>query len=115
MSEFTATYSPDDNKLRLYASSRLEEALYKRVRGAGFIWAPKQELFVAPMWTPDREDLLIELAGEVGDEDTSLVDRAEERAEQAALRPEADSWEELPAGTFSGTNVRAVLLTMGAE
>jgi phospholipid N-methyltransferase len=79
---FTATYSPDDNKLRLYASSRLEPDLYARVRAAGFIWAPKQDLFVAPMWTPGREDLLIEIAGQIDDEDGSLVDRAEERAER---------------------------------
>src|SRR5712692_5172186 len=79
---FTATYSPDDNKLRLYASSRLDKDLYARVRAAGFIWAPKQDLFVAPMWTPERADLLEELAGEIGDEDTSLVDRAEDRADR---------------------------------
>jgi hypothetical protein len=79
---YTATYSPDDNKLRLYASSRLPKELYERVRAAGFIWAPKQDLFVAPMWTTDREDLLIELCGEIGDEDTSLVDRAEQRADR---------------------------------
>lgn len=82
ISSFTATYSPEDNKLRLYALSRLPKDLYERVRAAGFIWAPKQELFVAPMWTPEREDLLIELAGEIGDEDTGLVDRAEQRAER---------------------------------
>ena len=34
------------------------------------------------MWTPSREDLLIELAGEIKDEYRSLVDRAEERAER---------------------------------
>jgi phospholipid N-methyltransferase len=79
---FTATYSPDDDKLRLYAASRLEPELYARVKAAGFRWAPKQELFVAPCWTPEREDLLLELAGEVGDEDASLVDRAEERADR---------------------------------
>jgi protein-L-isoaspartate O-methyltransferase len=79
---YTATYSPDDNKLRLYASARLPADIYERVRAAGFIWAPKQDLFVAPMWTPTREDLLIELAGEIDDEDTSLVARAEERAER---------------------------------
>ena len=80
---YTATYSPEDNKLRLYSSARLDRELYARVRGAGFIYAPKQELFVAPMWTPEREDLLIELCGEIDDEDTSLVERAEER--QTAL------------------------------
>lgn len=82
MSHYTATYSPDDNKLRLYASSRLDEETYQRVKAAGFIWAPKQGLFVAPMWTPDREDLLIDLAGEIEDEDKSLVERQEERAER---------------------------------
>jgi hypothetical protein len=79
---YTATYSPDDNKLRLYSSIRLDRDFYARVRGAGFIYAPKQELFVAPMWTPEREDLLIELCGEIDDEDTSLVERAEERADR---------------------------------
>jgi protein-L-isoaspartate O-methyltransferase len=79
---YSATYSPEDNKLRLSSISRLPKELYERVRAAGFIWAPKQEIFVAPMWTPDREDLLIELCGEIGDEDTSLVDRQEQRAER---------------------------------
>lgn len=82
MNRFTATYSPEDNKLRLSSASRLEPALYLKVKEAGFRWAPKQEVFVAPMWTPEREDLLLELAGEVGDEDTSLADRAEQRAER---------------------------------
>jgi phospholipid N-methyltransferase len=77
-----ATYSPDDNKLRLYSSTRLDAETYQRVKAAGFIWAPKQGLFVAPMWTPSREDLLIELCGEIGDEDTTLAERAEERAER---------------------------------
>jgi protein-L-isoaspartate O-methyltransferase len=34
------------------------------------------------MWTPTREDLCIELAGEIGDEDTTLVERAEAKAER---------------------------------
>ncbi|WP_371765530.1 DUF3560 domain-containing protein [Massilia sp.] len=82
MIELTATYSPEDNKLRLYASAKLDDDTYQRVKAAGFSWAPKQGLFYAPMWTPVREDLLLELCGEIGDEDTSLVDRAEERAER---------------------------------
>src|SRR5687768_15685860 len=77
-----ATYSPDDNKLRLYSMGRLDRETYDRVKAAGFKWAPKQELFVAPMWTPAREDLLIELCGEIEDEDKSLVERAEERADR---------------------------------
>jgi predicted RNA methylase len=66
----------------LYPTERLDPDTYQRVKAAGFIWAPKQELFVAPMWTPARADLLAELCGDIGDEDTSLVDRAEERAER---------------------------------
>ena len=77
-----ATYSPDDNKLRLYSVSRLDAETYARVKAAGFAYAPRQQLFVAPKWTPNREDLLTELCGEIGDEDTSLVDRAEERADR---------------------------------
>jgi phospholipid N-methyltransferase len=79
---YTATYSPDDNKLRFYSSTRLDSSTYQRVKAAGFRWAPKQDVFVAPMWTPEREDLLLELCGEIGDEDTSLVERAEHRAER---------------------------------
>ena len=82
MSNYTGTYSPDDNKLRLYASSRLDKETYNRVHSAGFRWAPKQELFVAPMWTPEREDLLLDLCGEIDDEDKSLTERQEERSER---------------------------------
>jgi protein-L-isoaspartate O-methyltransferase len=78
----TATYSPEDNKLRLYSTSRLDSVDYDRVKRAGFKWAPRQELFVAPAWTPAREDLLIELCGSIDDEDTSLVQRAEERSDR---------------------------------
>lgn len=78
----TATYSPEDNKLRLYADYRLDAETYQRVRAAGFKWAPKQQLFVAPAWTPQREDLLLDLCGEVGDEDYSPEERAADRAER---------------------------------
>lgn len=77
-----ATYSPEDNKLRLYPACRLDAETYARVKAAGFKWAPKQELFVAPMWTPQREDLLIELCGEIGDEDYSPEERSADRAER---------------------------------
>ena len=78
----TATYSPEDNKLRIYPFERLDSATYARVKAAGYKWAPKQELFVAPMWTPEREDLALELCGDIEDEDKSLVERQEERAER---------------------------------
>lgn len=79
-----ATYSPEDNKLRLYPSSRLPRELYERVREAGFIWAGKQELFVAPSWTPQREDFLLELCEEIEAEDYSPEERAADRAERFA-------------------------------
>ena len=72
----TATYSPEDNKIRITPFARLDKDVYERLRAAGFIWAPKQGVFVAPMWTPGRADLAEELCGELGDEDTTLVERA---------------------------------------
>ncbi|AMK24713.1 methyltransferase type 11 [Rhizorhabdus wittichii DC-6] len=82
MTSFTATYSPEDNKIRIYASSRLDAETYAQVKEAGFKWAPKQELFVAPRWTPQREDLAIELAGEIEAEEMTLAERAAMKAER---------------------------------
>jgi protein-L-isoaspartate O-methyltransferase len=78
----SATYSPEDNKIRIYPFARLSATDYQRVKAAGFAWAPKQELFVAPAWSPSREDFAREMCGEIGDEDTSLVERAEAKAER---------------------------------
>lgn len=76
-----ATYSPEDNKLRLYPAERLDSELYARVKDAGFGWAPKQQLFYAH-WSPKREDLCIELASTIEPEDTTMVERAEAKAER---------------------------------
>lgn len=78
----TATYSPEDNKIRLYSTTRLDSETYARVKEAGFAWAPKQELFVAPKWTPQREDLAMELAGEIEPEEMTVAERAELKAER---------------------------------
>lgn len=75
-----ATYSVEDNKLRLYSTTRLDKETYDRIKALGFKWAPKQELFVAPKWTPQREDICIELAGEIEPEETTLAERAEAKA-----------------------------------
>jgi len=77
-----ATYSPEDNKLRLYSDCRLDAETYAEIKAEGFRWAPKQDLFVAPAWTPSRADILTGLCGEIGDEDTSLTDRQDARAER---------------------------------
>ena len=81
MTTYSATYSAEDDKIRLRASARLDAETYARVKAAGFGWAPKQDLFYA-VWTPAREDLAIELAGDIEDESTSLEDRAAQRAER---------------------------------
>lgn len=78
----SATYSPEDNKIRLYASARLDAETFERVKAAGFHWAPKQELFVAPKWTPEREDLALELAGEIEPEEMTIAERATIKAER---------------------------------
>lgn len=80
MSDINATYSPEDNKIRLYPSRRLDAETFERVKAAGFRWAPRQELFVAPKWTPEREDLATELAGEIEPEEMTLAERAEIKA-----------------------------------
>ena len=81
MTTFDASYDCSDDKLRLRASSRLDAETYAKVKAAGFSWAPKQDLFYA-IWSPGREDLLLELAGDIEDESTSLEDRAAQRAER---------------------------------
>lgn len=80
--QITATYSPEDNKLRLYASARLDAETYARVKAAGYVWAPKQGLFVAPAWSVSREDLAIELAGEIEPEEMTIAERAQAKAER---------------------------------
>jgi hypothetical protein len=78
----TATYSPEDNKIRLYPSERLDAETFQKVKEAGFKWAPRQELFVAPKWTCAREDLAIALAGEIEPEEMTLAERAQEKADR---------------------------------
>lgn len=82
MPKFTATYSPEDNKLRLYVENneRLDEETYAKVKEAGFTYAPIQKLFVAGRWTPKREDLCIELAGEIHAEESTMAERAVAKA-----------------------------------
>lgn len=82
--EFSATYDPDDNKLRFRAEDRLSPELYALANSHGFKWAPLQKLFVAPAWSPAREDFLIELAGTIEPEETTLTERAEAKAERLA-------------------------------
>lgn len=79
----TATYSPEDDKLRLYPRARLDAETYAEVKAHGFRWAPKQELFFA-VWTVAREDLMLKLAGDIEPESMTLAERAELKAERLA-------------------------------
>jgi len=83
MAETYATYSLEDDKLRLYPAARLDDEIYARVKSVGLVWAPKQECFYQ-VWSPGREDLCLELAGDIEDEDSTLADRAEARAARFA-------------------------------
>lgn len=83
--DHVATYSPEDNKLRIYPGQRLDDELgerYQEFKAAGYKWAAKQECFVCPKWTPTAEDWALELAGEIGDEDYSCEERSADRAER---------------------------------
>lgn len=82
----TATYSPEDNKLRIYPDGeRLDDLLgdeYADFKRAGYKWAAKQECFVCPRWTPTAEDWALRLCGEIDDEDYSPEERSADRAER---------------------------------
>jgi hypothetical protein len=95
-----ATYSPEDNKIRLYPSERLEQTAYEKVSKAGFKWAPAQKLFVAPKWTPQREDLALELAGEILPEEMSLEERSVNRSERFASTSERKAFKAEQSETY---------------
>ena len=85
-----ATYSPEDNKLRLYIG-RVPREEYEALRREGWKALHKQREdghgdFVAT-WTPDREDTArsyLEEGEDIGDEDYSPEERAADRAERFA-------------------------------
>lgn len=77
----TATYSAEDNKIRIYLSRRLSAEDYAPIKKAGFQSAPKQGCVFA-VWSPEREDLALELAGEIVPEETTMAERAEAKAER---------------------------------
>lgn len=77
-----ATYSPEDNKLRLYPDWTDGEFDKEEAKKLGFKWASKQECYVKPKWSPRAEDYLLTLVDEIEDEDYSPVERAVDRAER---------------------------------
>lgn len=78
----TATYCPEDNKLRLYVG-RVPRDEYEKLRAQGWTCTPKQDCQFVATWTPEREDTALEYSdGILEDEDQSPQDRAADRAER---------------------------------
>lgn len=82
--DFNATYSPEDNKLRLYADVRIDQEDWLEMKGQGWRWAPKQELFYA-LWSVNREDFCLALAGDILPEEMTMVERAEAKADRLLI------------------------------
>lgn len=77
------TYSPQDDKLRVYFVSRQSDETLAPLKEAGFRWAGAQECWHAH-WSPSRVDAALEATGAdaIDDEPTTLEDRAAVRAER---------------------------------
>ncbi len=83
----TATYCPEDNKLRLYIG-RVPRDEYETLRAEGWTALHKQREagkgdFVAT-WTPERRDRCFQYADAIEDEDAGPAERAADRAERFA-------------------------------
>lgn len=76
-----ATYSPEDNKLRLYVG-RVPRDEYEKLRADGWTSTPKQSCDFVATWTPTRRDTALEYADIIEDEDQGPEDRAADRAER---------------------------------
>lgn len=82
MVDYSATYSVENNTIYLTASERDTTEMFERLKAAGFQWIRGSNRFRAAGWSPAKMDLALELAGDVEDDDMSLEERAEARAER---------------------------------
>ena len=88
----TATYCPEDNKLRLTIGDgspdcRVERCTYLWLRKLKFTSTPKQDCSFVATWSIAAEDACLAMIDEhddIGDEDTPPQERAEQRAERFA-------------------------------
>lgn len=122
-----ATYSPEDNKLRLYVG-RVPRAEYEALRADGWTSTPKQGDFLtmaglgsfdAIAMNPPfhmRADIrhILHAASMLRPGATMAALCLAGPHREKELRPLADTWEEIPAGAFrrEGTNVPTILLTI---
>ncbi len=77
----TATYCPEDNKIRLYVG-RVPRDEYLKLKAEGWTSTAKQTCDFVAVWTPERRDTALGYAGILEDEDASPADRAADRAER---------------------------------
>lgn len=82
--DYSATYCPEDNKLRLYCG-RVARETFEHLRAAGYKSTPKQSCDFVATWSPEAEDIareMIDESDDIGDEDYSPEERAADRAER---------------------------------
>lgn len=79
----TATYCPEDDKLRLYVG-RVPREEYEALRNEGWTSTPKQDCDFVAVWTVARKDTAESYAGIILDEDSGPEERAADRAERFA-------------------------------
>ena len=100
----TATYCPEDNKLRLYVG-RVPRDEYLALKKEGWTSTPKQDCDFVASWEISRENTALSYAGFILDEDQSPTDRAADRAERFSIYREkrreeahtlADNYESKP-------------------
>jgi hypothetical protein len=77
----TATYSPEDNKLRLYVG-RVPRDEYLALKAQGWTSTPKQDCDFVATWTVNRRDTCLKYADIIEDEDMGPEERAADRAER---------------------------------
>lgn len=77
-----ATYSPQDDKIRIYFNQRIDKALWEQFKEKGFTWTMKQESDLVATWRPSREDFAVLHCGELEDETGDMLDRSADRAER---------------------------------
>lgn len=85
-SAYSATYCISSDKIRLYCG-RVERETYNFLRRNKFVATPKQSCDFVAVWSPNAEDIALQMIGEgddIGDEDTTPEERSIQRAERFA-------------------------------
>lgn len=77
-----ATYSPQDDKIRIYFNQRIDKALWEQFKEKGFTWTMKQESDLVATWTVARGDFAVLHCGQIENEISDRLDRSADRAER---------------------------------